>query len=64
MRPLHPALARGRASRCGSLRCQRGACAVLTLQEKKQLVFDGVADGKFAEMTKLSAKDLQFLFRN
>ena len=41
-----------------------GACAVLTLQEKKQLVFDGVADGKFAEMTKLSAKDLQFLFRN
>ena len=22
--PLHPALARGRASRCGSLRCQRG----------------------------------------
>ena len=42
----------------------RCACAVLTLQEKKQLVFDGVADGKFAEMTKLSAKDLQFLFRN
>ena len=37
---------------------------MMKLQEKKQLVFDGVADGKFAAMAKLSMKDLQFLFRN
>ena len=37
---------------------------MMKLQEKKQLVFEGVADGKFAGMAKLSTKDLQFLFRN
>jgi|EP01046_Picozoa_sp_COSAG06_P024746 hypothetical protein len=36
----------------------------MALQAKKQLVFEGVADGKFGAMASLSQKDLQFLFRN
>lgn len=38
---------------------------MMALQAKKQLVFEGVADGKFSAMaSRLSQKDLQFLFRN
>eukprot|EP01043_Picozoa_sp_COSAG02_P014735 COSAG02_NODE_612_length_19541_cov_13.245150_12_plen_187_part_00 len=46
-------------------RQQRHQLPVMALQAKKQLVFEGVADGKFSAMaSKLSQKDLQFLFRN